>query len=87
MFIILPIIFEFFVFIGVIILIISKIAKHKKNDSNSKIFKNTISNANDPNSYANSKSSESVEVTCDYCGAKYHKIKRKCPSCGARNNK
>ena len=61
--------------------------KRNKEESNSKSFKTSISNANDPQSYVNTESSEPLEVYCDYCGSKYDRHKKRCPSCGARIQK
>ena len=58
--------------------------KNSKNNINDRNFKNTISNANDSNSYGNAVSEEPIEVYCEYCGTKFNKIKKKCPSCGAK---
>ena len=66
---------------------IFKRAKKNRTDSSLPPFQNTISNANDINSYGNSLSSEPSEIYCDYCGSKFNKNKKRCPSCGARIQK
>ena len=80
MFFILPIIFEV-VFVIVFVTCIIRIVKSLKSKrgtiskTNDELppFQNTISNANDANSYGNSLSSEPTEVCCDYCGSKFNK--------------
>ena len=69
----------------IIAVIVTRAKQIKKTQSDQdKGFKNTISNANDPNSYANSVSEENLETYCSYCGSKFSRIKKKCPSCGAK---
>lgn len=71
----------------IVIMIVKATRRHNNNDASSGTFKNTISNANDPNSYGNAISSESTNITCEYCGTIYNKLKKSCPSCGAKTNK
>ncbi len=93
MFIFIPIMVEIIfvvTFLSVFVRIIknAKLNKNQQNrSSNSETFKNTILNANDESSYANSISSEPLEVYCAYCGSKYNKNKKRCPSCGAKIQK
>ena len=87
MFFIIPIFIEIVfvvIFVSVIVTIVKK-AKSIKLDEKVEedSFKNTISNANDSESFGNSLSSEPVEIYCSYCGSKFSKAKKKCPSCGA----
>ena len=71
----------------VIITIVVSALKHNKTTKDiTNIFKNTISNANDPNSYGNSVSAENLDINCAYCGTRYARIKKKCPACGARDS-
>lgn len=96
MFFIFPFIFEgvfAVVFVIVIITIIKAVKKNKEqqgidyDNSESKSFKNTISNANDDNAYWNSISSEDSSIKCTYCGSSVMRSRRKCPSCGAKIDK
>ena len=81
-------IFEILPFIVVSIIIFSVIInvgkRSKANNAKNGDFKNTISNANDPQSYGNAVSQESLDTYCAYCGSKFSKIKKRCPSCGAK---
>jgi len=83
-------IFEILPFIVVPIIIITFAVRAQKNKkditNNSEDFKNTISNANDSNSYGNSISEESLDMYCAYCGSKFSKIKKSCPNCGAKTD-
>ena len=87
------VLFQFIPFFVVLIIILTRIPaiykrnKNKSHENEDRSFKNTISNANDPDSYGNSISSEPTEVYCDYCGSRYSKTKKRCPSCGARTTK
>lgn len=72
----------FIVFIKFFILI----RKKNKNVSKENSFKTTISNANNEKEVWNSVSGESTDVTCSYCNSRYPKIKKRCPSCGAKND-
>ena len=84
------VVFQVLPFIIVPIIIISILVKVRKRYKNqlesSETFRNTISNANDPNSYGKSISSEPTDITCDYCGTSYIRVKQKCPSCGAKKS-
>ena len=84
------ILFQFLPFIIVPIIIISisvRVHKQRKNiDQAFGDFKNTISNANDPNAYGNSISAEDIDTYCAYCGSKFSRIKKKCTACGASND-
>lgn len=83
-------IFEILPFIIVPIIIFSVIVRANKISKSNKPqngnFKNTISNANDPQSYGNTISQESLDTYCAYCGAKFSRIKKRCPSCGAKTD-
>lgn len=85
-FIVIPIIFEL-IFALAVFFIIAKIIKtalrNRSANRTESSHQNTISNANDPDSYGNSLSSEPTDVCCAYCGTKYNKMKKRCPSCGA----
>lgn len=84
-----------FVFIIVFVFVIGSIIKRSKNtkdtnvktDKSSETLQNTISNANDENDYWNSISSKETHVYCDYCGSKLERVRKRCPSCGAKVNK
>ena len=79
------------IFVSTFIAIIRKAKSNPnstlKSDEETTTFQNTISNANDPYSYGNSLSSEPTDIYCDYCGSKFNKNKKRCPSCGARTQK
>ena len=80
MFVVVPTIF---------IVLIVKSVKRAKNSGNVETgtFQSTISNANNPEAYWNSVSSENVKNRCEYCGTEVHNAVKKCPSCGAKIEK
>ena len=85
MFIILSFFIEVVFWGFVVSMIIKSVKQHKINKSNSKptsltgsVFDENISNILDD--------SEGDEVFCAYCGAKYLKNKKRCPSCKAKND-
>ena len=76
-----------FVIIPVVFISVGVRAYRVKNKPNKDLpkFERTISNANDPNSFANS--NEDLSISCDYCGSKLERVRKRCPACGARVQK
>ena len=80
-------ILPFFIIPTIIITVImSRTKRSSKKSNQDKGFQNTISNANDPNSYANTVSQENLDTYCAYCGSKFSKTKKSCPACGAKTD-
>ena len=79
---------QFLPFIIVPVVIISACVRASRNKTNTNNtlpdFENTISNANDLEAHWNSISSEDASIYCDYCGSNMERVRKRCPSCGAR---
>ena len=74
-----------FIIVPIVIITISARAKHIKTNNDLPKFKNTISNANDPDSFGNS--NQDLSIYCEYCGSKLERVRKRCPNCGARIQK
>lgn len=86
-FLIFPILFAAVPILVIVIIVKTVKRAHNAENVETKPFKTTISNANNPEDYWNSISSEETENCCEYCGTVTHNAVKKCPSCGAKMNK
>ena len=85
-FIIIMEILPFVIVASIIISIVVKSHKmHKTLNNNLPDFKNTISNANNPEEVVNE--NQDFSTYCDYCGSKMERARKRCPACGARIQK
>ena len=83
---IVPFIIVFAAIVTIVVRASKSINKSAKKTGNSlPDFKSELSNANDPNSFVNS--NQDLSNYCEYCGSKYERVKKRCPSCGARAQK